>query len=64
MLVKDFRTIISRGLSISFAAPEYMLRVRSVESSENVDGNEAKAADIYSYAVVLFETLTRTFSWS
>jgi WD40 repeat protein/tRNA A-37 threonylcarbamoyl transferase component Bud32 len=56
---KSFHIVNLRGLSVHYAAPEALANFRSKKFNADY-----KTYDIYSYAIVMYETMTRTSAWS
>ncbi|KAI3655810.1 hypothetical protein MP638_005892, partial [Amoeboaphelidium occidentale] len=60
LLVKEFRVINLKGISVLYAAPEAFGRMRGAISSSSED---FKAGDVFSFSLLLFEVLTDYIPW-
>jgi serine/threonine protein kinase len=64
--VKAFQMSRQKGASIVYAAPEAIRRYRTHRSQWNAidsDPEVLKAADMYSFGMILFELLSRKLPW-
>lgn len=61
--ITSFNATANKEISIPFTSPEQLTRLRGV-SEKTIPLAKAKKADVYSYGIVIFEMLTRKFSWT
>lgn len=64
LLVRGFRTNGVVGASLLYAAPEVIKYITHTEEEDLRNEQELKAGDIFAFAIVLYEALTRRSPWS
>jgi serine/threonine protein kinase len=62
-LVGAFKFSQMEGASLSYAAPEILLRFKSAQDDPISSGNEFKSIDVFSVGAVLHEAITREVPW-
>jgi serine/threonine-protein kinase len=63
LAVKAFRPVDINGVSLLYAAPETILTFR-MQVQPLLDPRVISSADIYAFAVILYEMVTRRKAWS
>jgi serine/threonine protein kinase len=66
LIVKAYRVFNIKGLTIPYAAPEVLQRFRSLDPAQinlSWKAGDFQQADVYSYAVLLYEIVNCVYAW-
>ena len=63
LVVKQFQVVNKNGISLAYAAPELIAMFNGNGDSSQNDAAIKRAADVYSYGILLNELVNRLFPW-